>query len=132
MSRSSRGLASLLSASPSSTGTHPELRSPNGELPALPGSEIGRYCVLATTHLSIATAALLDSWTNGHAHEAPIIVARNARGWFVATPQADPAREFSLPNDLLEAIRLARSRGIGLLHFDCDGPVLAELPVHDG
>lgn len=132
MSRSSRGLASLLSASPSSTGTHPELRSPNGELPALPGSEIGRYCVLATTHLSIATAALLDSWTNGHAHEAPIIVARNARGWFVATRQADAAREFSLPNDLLEAIRLARSRGIGLLHFDCDGPVLAELPVHDG
>ena len=132
MSRSSRGLASLLSASPSSTRTHPELRSPNGELPALPGAEIGRYCVLATTHLSIATAALLDSWTNGHAHEAPIIVARNARGWFVATRQADAAREFSLPNDLLEAIRLARSRGIGLLHFDCDGPVIEELPVHDG
>lgn len=130
---SNRGLAHLLKSSSPPAGTHPDLRGipSRTDEQARPASEEGRYLVLATAHLSVTTAALMDSWCNGHAHEAPILIAKNTRGWFASIWPHGAGADNLLPSDLLAAIQFARARGVGLLHFDCDGPKVAQLPVHD-
>ena len=131
-SSAKRGLASLLVGSSMPARTHPELRSRPAEQSPTPAiGVIGKYQLLSTAHLSMNTALLLDSWCNGHAHEAPTIVARNAHGWFLSTRSMSADCERALPADLMAAILFARRRGIDLLHFDCDGPTLPQLLVHD-
>lgn len=127
-----RGLASLLTGSSMPARAHPELRSRSVGNPATDAiAVIGKYQLLSTAHLSMNTARLLDSWCNGHAHEAPTTIARNAHGWFLSTRSMSADRERALPADLMAAILFARRRGIDLLHFDCDGPTLPQLLVHD-
>jgi len=91
----------------------------------------GSYCMLSTNHIAMATAGILDGWSNGHAHESPVVVARNPRGWFVGTGNADWNRSPAIPDDLRAALDFARERHFDVIHFDCDAARTHHLSTYD-
>ena len=85
-----RGLASLLFEQSGVGSVRHNLRD-CASTPLQPGSPavaegvcVERFIILSTAHVTVASAALLDSWSNDHAAEAPTLVAKCARGWFLS------------------------------------------------
>jgi hypothetical protein len=99
--------------------------------PVPSGLETGRYCVLSTGHLSVATAELLDRWSKMPGHDRPINIAPNSYGWFVPTLEMEGEPFDALPVDLRAATQFARDRGFDYIRFDCDARTVSELATYD-
>ena len=95
------------------------------------GPETGHYCVIATAHLSTATAAMLDEWCAAATSDRPINVASTIYGWFVPAREVDDPTQAKLPADLLAAMKFARAHGFDHILFDCDAGSVEALPKHD-
>lgn len=91
--------------------------------------EQGRYCVLSTGHVSLATSEWLERWSLGPPPPAPLPVATTFYGWFVATREPDAPAE-PLPDDLRAAMRFGRERGFDHVLFDSDAARVDGLAVH--
>lgn len=97
--------------------------------PAKDGVPIeGRFAELSSLHLSTDTAMWLDLWASSFGNEAPVLVAANVKGWFVATLPVGSASSMGCPDDLSRALRFGRFRGFDYLFFHCDAPLIADLP----
>lgn len=92
--------------------------------------EAGRYCVLGTAHLTLATADLLDKWSSKHAQHRLLDIAGCIHGWFVPTREIDRATRRLLPADLLAVMQFARDHGFNHILFDCDAGTVDGLAVH--
>jgi hypothetical protein len=99
--------------------------------PTPPGLETGRYCVLSTGHLSVATAELLDRWCRLAPHDQLIGVAPGRYGWFVPTLDIDGGAAAAIPDDLDAALVFGRRHGFDYLLFDCDARTVSELATYD-
>ncbi|MET0238924.1 MAG: hypothetical protein ABW184_03410 [Sphingobium sp.] len=91
----------------------------------------GHYGELSAAHLSVATTRLLDLWAGALASEAPVLVAGNVRGWFVATLLSAAEAGKSLPEELGRALDLARDQRLDFLFFHCDAPIVDGLRRYD-
>lgn len=93
--------------------------------------ETGRYCVLGTAHLSVATADMLDHWSSERAQDRLLNIASCIYGWFIPTREIDAATRRQLPADLLAAMQFGRDRGFDHILFDCDAATVDGLAVHN-
>lgn len=83
--------------------------------------EVHRMLTISTGHISKETAGLLDI------AEMEIAAYRKGDyGWFVTCWDLDD----TLPDDLRTCTEYAEKNGCDWLCFDCDGPVVDDLPVY--
>lgn len=100
--------------------------------PAAPGDnplELGRHLVLSTTHVSLATSELLESWAGSPIDCQPLTVATTWHGWFVATYEVEGEAAALIPPELAAIQRFARALDCSFILFDCDGDTVAGLPT---
>lgn len=95
-----------------------------------PHIETGRYCVLGTGHITLATADLLEHWSSERAQDRLLDIAGCIHGWFVPTREVDPETLALLPADLLAVMQFARGHGFHYVLFDCDAGTVEALAVH--
>ncbi|WP_298673135.1 hypothetical protein [uncultured Sphingomonas sp.] len=114
---------------------HPEVRLQSRKLRVDPVTgidreelEYGVYVVLSNSHITEATACLLDEWAQTDPMQRPLSVADNHYGWFVSANPVAPADQDKLPADLAAALTFARDQGCTYLLLDRDAGTTGHLP----
>ncbi|MET0238922.1 MAG: hypothetical protein ABW184_03400 [Sphingobium sp.] len=87
--------------------------------------------VASTVHISPASAALLDAWSNEEDIGKPMAVADMRVGWLLSVQTLDEPTRSGLPHDLLEILGFACTKGCRNLILDRDGPEIDGLARHD-
>jgi len=101
------------------------------EAAAAPPYEIELTLVLSTTHLSEATADLLDGWASETAENRPLGASDTDYGWLVQTRPIERDERAGIPDDLSAALALGRSRGCQHILFDRDASPVDQLATFD-
>lgn len=116
---------------------HPEDRLQSAKLRVDPETgidreelEFGNYLALSTSHVSGATADLLEEWSVMDPEWQPIEVASTRYGWFVPT-LPEQCRDPALPADLVQALAFTRDEGCTYLLLDRDAATTERLPIFD-
>jgi hypothetical protein len=101
-----------------------------GPTETAPYLERGRYCVLSTAHITVATADLISLWATWPPSARPLDIAASVHGWFVPTRLPEPPHAEQLPQDLTNLMAFGRGGGFDYVLVDCDGDEADGLKIH--
>lgn len=88
---------------------------------------ISRYLDLSTGHLKQETMRWLSQADPTRSNCAGMTIAAYEYGAFVSVPEEDRIGAIDCPEDLKVVLRYARKKGLGVIRFDADAEVLADL-----
>ena len=95
---------------------------------------IDKFLTLSTAHIKKDTAKALDkecNWENGGM--GLCAYKKRSFGWWISIPDEADLEDLSetVPQDLMECLRLANAYGCSLLCLDRDGEIVPELGAYD-
>ncbi|WP_336963695.1 hypothetical protein [Sphingobium aquiterrae] len=93
--------------------------------------EIGNYLALSSSHVSWPTTVRIDEWLMLDPSDRPVSVADTHHGWLLRTVPASFGDQSEIPDDLFNALTVARNHGCNYLILDRDAPASDRLPCFD-